>query len=87
MPLTKKQYISKYVGKVDKRRTNAYRKRGNKLSKINKSVKKYAGLSMIKHGSDTTGYIINTSIHAAKSRMDRKRSNKTEGWEKKNNFF
>jgi len=58
MPLTKKEYVSRYVGKVDRRRTSAYKKRGDKVNKSQSLVKKYPGVYAIKNGSDTTGYLI-----------------------------
>ena len=52
MVLPKKTYVKKYVGELNTRLTNAYKKRGSKLAKGQKSVYKYQGLSAIKRSGD-----------------------------------
>ena len=52
MVLSKKTYVKKYVGELNTRLTNAYKKRGSKLAKGQKSVYKYQGLSAIKRSGD-----------------------------------
>ncbi len=82
--MNKDQYTSKYVGNVDKRRTNAYRKRGNKVNENQKVENKYNNLKAIKNKTtnDITGYIINNNVHAIKNSSDRSKRNTKESWEK-----
>ena len=80
MVLLKKTYVKKYVGELNTRLTNAYKKRGSKLAKGQKSVYKYQGLSAIKRSGDIVGYLVNGNIYSAKSSADRRKVSK-QSWE------
>ena len=80
MVLLKKTYVKKYVGELNTRLTNAYKKRGSKLAKGQKSVYKYQGLSAIKRSGDIVGYLVNGNIYSAKSSGDRRQVSK-QSWE------
>lgn len=76
--MDKDTYINKYVGKLDKRRTNAYVKRGNKVNKYQTVEKKYDGVLAIKNRYDITGYLLDNKIHAAKNTNDHRKKSKEE---------
>ncbi len=81
MVLSKQTYLTKYVGKVNTRLTNAYKKRGNVVSKGQTLVKKYNNVFAIKNNNDTVGYLIDNTIYASKTKGDRARKS-SQKWEK-----
>ena len=81
MVLSKQTYLKKYVGRVNTRLTNAYKKRGNVVSKGQTLVKKYNNVFAIKNNNDTVGYLIDNTIYASKTKGDRARKS-SQKWEK-----
>ena len=81
MVLSKQTYLKKYVGRVNTRLTNAYKKRGNVVSKGQSLVKKYNNVFAIKNNNDTVGYLIDNTIYASKTKGDRARKS-SQKWEK-----
>ena len=79
--MDKDSYLNKYLGKYDKRRTNAYVKRGNNINKYQKLVEKYDGVFAITNQNDLTGFLIEHKIYAAKNTGDHRRKS-NESWEK-----
>lgn len=80
MVLSKQTYIKKYVGKENKRLTKAYVKRGRVISSHQTLIAKYSGLSVLKSGTDTVGYMIDGKIHSTKTKADRRRKS-SQSWE------
>lgn len=76
-------YINRYVGNVDPRRTNSFKKNGLDPKKYSIVPTPYKGLSKIVRKQpfrDTTGYIKNGNIHASKTKTDSKRKS-SQPWE------
>ena len=81
MVLSKETYLKKYVGRVNTRLTNAYKKRGNTVAKGQTIVKKYGNVFAIKRGNDNVGYLVDNKVHASKTKGDR-RTKSSQKWEK-----
>jgi len=82
MVLSKETYLKKYVGRVNTRLTNAYKKRGNAVAKGQTLVKKYDNVFAIKRGNDNVGYLVDNKVYASKTKGDRRRKS-SQKWEKK----
>jgi len=80
MVLSKQTYIKKYVGKENKRLTKAYVKRGRIIPNHQTLIVKYTGVSALKSGRDTVGYLIDGKIHSTRTKADR-RTKSSQSWE------
>ena len=82
MPLSKKTYIKKYIGRKSEVRTAHLKKYG--IDKKKYAIKPTAkpGIKKIvyKKGNDNTGYIMNNEVYAAKSTYDRGHKTSREPW-------
>lgn len=84
MTIKKADYMKRYVGNVDSRRTATYKSKGVDLKKYSVVATAYPGLKKLVRKQpyrDTTGYIANGNVHAAKTRGD-SRTKSTQSWEK-----
>lgn len=84
MAIKKADYLKRYVGNIDSRRTATYKANGVDLKKYSVVATAYPGLKKLVRKQpyrDTTGYLANGKVHAAKSRGDRK-TKSTQAWEK-----
>jgi hypothetical protein len=80
MVLSRETYFKKYIGKENKRLTKAYIKRGRIISNHQTLIAKYSGISALKNGTDTVGYLVDGKIHSTKTKADRNRKSK-QSWE------
>jgi len=80
MVLNRETYFKKYIGKENKRLTQAYIKRGRVVSKNQTLIVKYSDISAIKNGRDTVGYLVDGKIHSTKTKGDRTKKSK-QSWE------
>ena len=80
MVLSRETYFKKYIGKENKRLTKAYIKRGRVISNNQTLIAKYSGISVLKNGTDTVGYLVDGKIHSTKTKADRSRKSK-QSWE------
>lgn len=76
MSISKKQYLDKYIGKVDKQMSS------KSLDKYNK-VKVMTGIYKLQKKGSTTRYLVGKKIHYKKTGLDMKRRNKKQQWEQK----
>lgn len=84
MPIKKADYLKRYVGNVDSRRTATYKAKGIDLKKYAVVSTAYPGLKKLVRKQpyrDTTGYLANGKIHATKTGSDSKKKS-TQSWEK-----
>lgn len=84
MVLKKSEYVKKYVGNVDPRRTNSFVTKGVDMKKYTIKSSVYPGLFKLirkRPYNDITGYIMNGKVRAAKNKLDRKKKSKTQKWE------
>lgn len=89
MPLTRNQFLKRYVGKERRRSTRAWKK-GTSVYKTKKgySVRPtaYQGIQKVVYYGDVVSYLMNNKIYAAKTPKygyrDRQRSSAAENWDK-----
>lgn len=79
----KDSYLKRYVGRIDKVMTQAYRKSPGHLDSY-KKVKVMPGVYKLqkKGTNDTTKYLVGRNIHYKKTGTDQKRRNPKQKWER-----
>lgn len=82
--ISKQNYMGRYVGNIDPRRTSTFKSKGLDMKKYSVEPTNYPGLSKIVRKlphRDITGYIMNGNVHASKTSLDRSRKSKKQSWE------
>ena len=85
MVLAKEDYMKRYIGGVNKARTDFLKNKGVDTSRYSVKATVYKDIFKLirKKYNDITGYIVGNKIHNTRSTGDRKRVSTKQPWERK----